>query len=214
MPLEEMGSFFNSRIDEYEEHMKGIVDCYRDIAGLIPSTPDLNILDLGCGTGLELDEIFKVNPSAKVTGIDLAEKLLEKLREKHAARENQLNLILGDYFEVDFGENVFDIAISVQTLHHFSREAKTGLYIRIIRSLKPNGFYIETDYVAPDQEFEDFHITESKRLRAEQGIGEGYYHYDTPFTEESQMDILKESGFSQIEKISKHGNSVTLVARR
>ena len=31
------------------------------------------VLDLGCGTGLELDFYFKCNPTAKVTGIDLAE---------------------------------------------------------------------------------------------------------------------------------------------
>jgi tRNA (cmo5U34)-methyltransferase len=218
MTLEEMGDFFNSRIDTYEDHMlescNGESKYYTEIAGLVPATPDLKLLDLGCGTGLELDAIFKVNPAVQVTGIDLAEKLLEKLSEKHADRKSQLNLILADYFEYDFGENIYDVALSVQTLHHFSYEAKIRMYKKILRSLKPSGFYIESDYMALDQEFEDFHFAEAKRIRSEEGKTEGYYHYDTPCTVENQVALLKKAGFSTVEIVSRRNNSVTLIARK
>ena len=216
MPLEEMGSFFNTRLDKYEQHIQELVgaEVYTVIARLIPSTRGLKILDLGCGTGLELDEIFKVNPTVEVTGIDLAKKLLEKLSQKHSARKSQLKLILADYLNYDFGKNAFDVALSVQTLHHFSYKEKAGLYKRVYASLKPDGLYIESDYVAPTQEFEDFHFTESKRIRAEQGITEGYYHYDTPCTVENQIGMLKTAGFNKVEKISQHGNLATLTARK
>jgi tRNA (cmo5U34)-methyltransferase len=217
MPLEEMDAFFNARIDTYEEHMLRDLDSaevYIEIAGLIPSDRGLKLLDLGCGTGLELDEIFKVNPIVQVTGIDLAEKMLEKLRQKHAARKSQLNLILADYFEYNFGKNMFDVALSVETLHHFSYEEKTGLYRKIFTALKPNGFYIESDYVAPDQEFEDFHFAEKQRIYAEQCITEGFYHYDTPCTVENQIGMLKKAGFRTVKVISRHGNGATLKARK
>ena len=215
MPLEEMGSFFNARIDGYEAHMlQEGNEGYVKTAKLIPTTKGLKLLDLGCGTGLELDEIFKVNPTVQVTGIDLAEKLLEKLNQKHAARKSQLNLILADYFEYNFGENTFDVALSVQTLHHFSHEEKIGLYKKIYVSLQQAGFYIESDYMAPTQEFEDFHFAENKRIRAEQGITEGFYHYDTPCTVENQIGMLKKAGFSKVEKIGQHGNGAILTARK
>jgi tRNA (cmo5U34)-methyltransferase len=217
MPLEEMGEFFNTRIDTYEEHMLDIpyiAESYIEIARLIPTTKGLKLLDLGCGTGLELDEIFKVNPAVQVTGIDLSEKLLEKLNEKHADRKSQINLVLADYFEYDFGENIYDVALSVQTLHHFSYEAKVRLYKKIVTSLKPSGFYIESDYVAPDQEFEDFHFAESKRIRSEEDKTEGHYHYDTPCTVESQVGLLKRAGFSAVEIVSRSNNSATLVSRK
>ena len=222
MPLEEMGSFFNSRVDIYEEHIlreiDGSVGYYVEIAKLIPATRGLKLLDLGCGTGLELDEIFMVNPTVQVTGIDLAGKLLDKLRQKHVARVNQLNLVLADYFEYDFGENVFDVALSVQTLHHFTYEQKIGLYKRIYVSLKQDGFYIESDYNAPDQEFEDFYFAENKRIRDEQGINQGLYHYDTPCTVENQISLLKKAGFGSVEEVGQHGrhygNSANLVARK
>ena len=222
MTLEEMGNFFNSRVDMYEDHMlkevEGQASYYFEIAKLIPATKGLKLLDLGCGTGLELDEIFKVNPTVQVTGIDLAEKMLEKLSQKHSDRKSQLNLILADYFEYDFGKNTYDVALSVQTFHHFSYKEKIGLYKRIFMSLKQDGFYIESDYVAPDQEFEDFHFAENKRIRPESGITEGYYHYDTPCTVENQIAMLKKAGFTSVENVRQYGrhygNSANLIARK
>ena len=218
MTLEKMGDFFNSRIDTYDEYMLQEIDdmakCYIDVAKLIPTTPGLKLLDLGCGTGLELDEIFKVNPTVQVTGIDLAEKLLDKLRLKYADRKNQLNLVLTDYFEYDFGENVFDVALSVQTLHHFTHEEKIGLYKKIRVSLKPNGFYIESDYIAETQEFEDSCFAEYERIRAEQGITGGLYHFDTPCTIENQISMLKEAGFRSVENIGRYYYKANLVARK
>ncbi len=210
-----MGAFFNARIDGYEEHMlREGNNIYVEVAQLVPKTSSLKLLDLGCGTGLELDEIFKVNPTVQVTGIDLTESMLKKLSQKHTARKKQLNLIVADYFEYDFGENVYDIALSMQTLHHFPREEKIVLYKKIYATLKPDGFYIESDYMAPDQAFEDLHLAENKRIRAEQGITQGYFHYDIPYTVEHQIDMLKNAGFGTIKISSRHEKGAILVASK
>lgn len=70
--LEEMGSFFNKRVEGYDEHMLtevgGVREAYIEIAKYIPVKEDMKLVDLGCGTGLEIDEIFKKNPSMRVTG--------------------------------------------------------------------------------------------------------------------------------------------------
>ena len=85
--LEKMNEFFDSRIDGYEEHMLNNIvsaqEFYPFTASLLPKDANAKILDLGCGTGLELDYYFKINPSADVTGIDLASGMLEKLNRKH-----------------------------------------------------------------------------------------------------------------------------------
>jgi tRNA (cmo5U34)-methyltransferase len=213
--LEEMGAFFNARIDRYEAHMlRNGKATYARAAKRVPTTKGIKLLDLGCGTGLELDEIFKVNPTVQVTGIDLTESMLEKLRQKHVTRKKQLNLILADYFKYDFGINVFDIVLSMQTLHHFPREDKIKLYKKIKAALKPDGFYIESDYMAPTQEFEDFHFAENKRLRAEQGITKGYFHYDIPYTVEHQVAMLKKAGFSNVLIIEREEKGAILEARK
>ena len=57
---------------------------------------------------MEQDEYFLLNPTAKVTGIDLAPGILNRLRKKHS--EKDLNLILSWLiFDVQFGTEQFDV---------------------------------------------------------------------------------------------------------
>lgn len=218
MSLEEMGSFFNNHADSYEEHMMNNVDgadkYYIETAKLIPKKDGLKLLDLGCGTGLELDEIFKINPTVRVTGIDLAEDMVEKLKQKHKDKLDQINIIIDSYFDYDMGDGAFDTALSVQTLHHFTYEEKIRLYKKIFKSLKESGFYIETDYVAQNQEDEDFFFSENKRMRLELGITEGFYHYDTPCTVENQIQMLYKAGFKYVDKVWRYENTAILLAKK
>lgn len=55
-PLEEMSEFFTKRLDVYEEHMSAWEKSYQMFSEVLPSDCQ-KILDLGCGTGLELDKI-------------------------------------------------------------------------------------------------------------------------------------------------------------
>ncbi len=96
-------------------------DCYKWMAQMIPERTQ-TLLDIGCGTGLELDEIFRLRPDLAVTGIDLEQAMLDRLRKKHGRRN--LRCIRGDYFQVPFGEACFDTAVSFETLHHFKPEDK------------------------------------------------------------------------------------------
>ncbi|MCR3760978.1 methyltransferase domain-containing protein [Clostridium felsineum] len=218
MNLEEMSSFFNKRVNEYEEHMMknvgGADRYYIETAKLIPQFREINLLDLGCGTGLEVDEIFKINNKVKVTGIDISKEMLEKIKEKHKDKLDRIKLIVDDYFKYDFGEEIFDVAVSVETLHHFTHEEKIKLYKKILKSLKNEGFYIETDYMAPNQEFEDYHFNENKRIRSRLGITEGFYHYDTPCTVENQIRMLYKAGFNTVKEVFKYDNTVILVGRK
>lgn len=48
-----------------------------------------------------------------------------------------------------------DVAISFQTMHHFSHAEKIGLYAKVHKALKPEGIYIECDYMVTEQAVED-----------------------------------------------------------
>ena len=216
MKLEKMADFFAERADMYDEHMltevEGCKEGYRKMASLIPENTEA-LLDLGCGTGLELDEIFILFPCLNVTGIDLSAVMLGKLRKKHP--DKNLNLICGDYFKEDFGKNKFDCAVSFQTMHHFPKENKLSLYKKISASLKEKGVYIECDYMVMTQEEEDKWFSENERLRRENGISDdGYYHYDTPCTVDNQISLLKEAGFSKVTQVYRMENTTMLVAEK
>ena len=146
--LEKMSDFFEARLDGYDSHMMTNIECasefYPFTAKQLPTAENCCILDLGCGTGLELQEYYKLNSSAKVTGIDLSEGMLTELQRKFVGKD--ITLILGSYFDVPLGENVFDAAVSVESLHHFTKEEKVGLYSKLHIALKDDGYFILTDY--------------------------------------------------------------------
>ena len=214
--LEPMADFFAARITSYDEHMinevEGCKEGYLKMAELIPSDT-ASLLDLGCGTGLELDHILARLPRIAVTGIDLSEAMLARLKEKHP--DSRLKLICGDYFSVPFGENRFDVAVSFESLHHFTAEKKLSLYKRIFDALTENGVYIECDYMVETQAEEELYMAENARLRKEQSIPlDAFYHYDTPLTVANQTELLKKAGFTKIEKIFRMGGTVMLTATK
>lgn len=213
--LEQMADFFEARLDFYDEHMLrdilGAAEFYPFTAECLPKNKDATVLDLGCGTGLELEEYFKINPTAKITGIDLSEGMLNALRKKF--KDKNITIIKGSYFDVPFGENKFDAAVSVESLHHFTKEEKIPLYKKLHSSLKEDGYFILTDYFAPDDEYETFYRKEFIRLKNEQCISDGeFYHYDTPMTVAHESEALIEAGFSSVKILKSWENTYTLKA--
>ena len=193
-PLETMGGFFDRRVDSYEDHMRPWRAYYRWLGELIPAQTE-TLLDLGCGTGLELDEIFRLHPDIRVTGIDLAPGMLARLREKHP--ERKLTLTVGDYLTVPLAPCAFDVAVAFETLHHFPPETKLGLFRRIFAALRPGGMLLEGDYIAESDEMETYLFQELARRRARQHVPEGtFVHFDTPLTLAHELSLLSQAGFT------------------
>ncbi len=213
--LEDMSGFFTRRVDGYDEHMianvEGCREGYPLMASLVPAGTK-SLLDLGCGTGLELDEIFGLHPDVSVTAVDLCRAMLDKVREKHP--DKAVNLICGDYFTADFGGN-YDCAVSFETMHHFTPAKKAGLYKKIADALNDGGCYIECDYMVDTQPEEDHWFAENLRIRAKQNIpADAFFHYDTPCTIENQKQMLLDAGFTSVELVFRKGGTAMLLARK
>lgn len=184
---------------------------YPFTAKQLPAYETCSILDLGCGTGLELEFYFKLNPSANITGIDLAPGMLAALRAKFP--DKQLTLTLDSYFDVPFGEEAYDAAVSVDSLHHFTKEEKIPLYAKLCRSLKQDGYFILTDYFSLSAEEEKEHRQELLKLRKENNIKDNdFYHYDTPLTVAHETEALLAAGFASVEILNSWGATYTLKA--
>jgi tRNA (cmo5U34)-methyltransferase len=209
---ERMSDFFTARLDGYEEHMLHAIGTamYEKIAELIPlETKDL--LDLGCGTGLELEFIFKRLPDISVTGIDMTQSMLDNLLKRFPDRS--IRLICGNYFDVPFGDHQHDCIVSVQTMHHFLWSDKVKLYRKIHSALKAEGVYIEADFIVMDQSAEDEYHAGYEAIRNGNNIRCGeLYHIDIPYTAGHQIEMMKEAGFIKPEQIFRDGNAAIIIA--
>ena len=216
--LEKMDDFFAARIDGYDEHMKtnieGASGFYAYTASLLPKAADTRVLDLGCGTGLELEAYFAVNPCAKVTGIDLSKDMLNALKAKFPQKD--LTLIHASYFDTPLGEQIYDAAVSVESLHHFPARMKESFYGKLHTALKENGIFVLTDYFAESEELEEEYFRNLARLKKEQGLSDRvFYHYDTPLFVEHEMDLLRRAGFRDVRIMKQWGESTyTVLAAR
>lgn len=215
--LEKMGQFFDARLNEYDKHQMTCIENAQEIysftAKCLPLDSGAHILDLGCGTGLELEHYFTFNPYAKVTGIDLAPGMLNKLKNKLSGKN--ITLILGSYFDVTFGSETYNAAVSVESLHHFTKDEKIPLYSKLLKSLKTNGYFILTDYFSTTDEEEKQRRRELLQIKETQCLADNeFYHYDTPLTVKNEIEALHQAGFSSVEILKQWGVTCTLKATK
>lgn len=210
---EEMGVFFDRRTIDYNLHIRdGLYTYESDFMSLfepIPRTNDrITVLDLGCGTGIELEFIFRKAPNAYIVGIDVSGNMLMKLREDYRDFNDNIDLRKASYLEEDFGESGYDFVVACSTLHHLLPEDKSGLYRKIHGCLKEDGYLLINDYIVFSTEEEKAGLSRYRNL-LEEGIikKDRIYHIDLPLTLEHEVELLKIAGFlsPKVERIGENG---------
>lgn len=72
---------------------------------------ELNILDIGCGTGIHTLILAEVFPNARITAIDTSQSFLDMLK-KHLHKkglEDRITVLNASMFEMDFPKETFDL---------------------------------------------------------------------------------------------------------
>ena len=90
--IEELPEFFNSTADIWDQKFGAEPNdpFYQAVVAHIPRTDEsIDVLDLGCGTGIQLEFVFERAPNARVTAIDRAPNMLKQLRTKFADKIKQ-----------------------------------------------------------------------------------------------------------------------------
>ena len=75
--------------------------------------PNSKILDIGCGKGYLLYEFKKLIPECEIFGIDISEYAIKNAHEKVKDK-----IVFGSASELPFKEKIFDLVISINTLHN------------------------------------------------------------------------------------------------
>lgn len=95
----------------------------------------LDLLDLACGTGNA--SLVAAGRGARVTGLDGAPRLLEVAAGRADSEDLQIDWIRGDFHQLPFAENSFEVATSVFGLIFAERPAEAAA--EIARVLTPTG---------------------------------------------------------------------------
>ena len=201
--LEPMGAFFDVRAEEYNRHMlsDGGESSYQKLGSFIPKTAEaVEILDIGCGTGIELDYLGAQAPNARITCVDLSQGMLDLLLKSHWENRERIAVVKASYLDWRYPENAFDLAVSSATMHHLWPMEKLAVYRKLLNTLKPGGSYLENDFMVDAIQQEQYR-RRYERITA--GLPEeakaGEYHIDIPLTVETQVKLLKEAGFQRVE---------------
>ena len=218
----EMEAFFDTHASGYDAHMseKPQYDGWRELleTQLVATMDPTRVLDLGCGTGLEIEHVFRRQPNARITCIDLSEGMIELLVKRYPRQREQLTIVHASYFDHDLEREHFDVAIACVTMHHWLFSAKVDLYQKIWKSLKPEGYFIDSDYMVPEP-LEQALLAAYLKRREEGSLVEGrHYHIDIPFSVATEVRALKQAGFGRTdvvkEEYSESFNAAMIVAAK
>jgi ubiquinone/menaquinone biosynthesis C-methylase UbiE len=106
-----------------------------------------SFVDIGCGTGyFTIPAIDIVGPGGRVFGIDVSERMLDKLRERTERDQlDRLTLIKSDGHSLGLQVGIVSFAFMANVLHEI--EDRKEFLQEIYRSLVPGGRFALIDWV-------------------------------------------------------------------
>lgn len=179
------------------------------------------ILDVGAGTGLLSSLLLEKFPDARLTLMDISEKMLDMARQRFATRPGT-EYVVCDYSCSDLG-GPYDIICSALSIHHLEPEDKRRLFGRIFTALKPGGMFVNADQAEGEtpyfsQRYLDYW---NEFLRGgpmtEAQHQEILKRRDTLDRNEKlsvQLSWLKEAGFSDVDVVYRNRTFIVTVARK
>lgn len=104
----------------------------------------IKILDVACGTGRMLPEIFSVDDNIEYFGLDTSKEMLKLLEEKSKKlnKKKSVKIKIGDACKIPFKNNEFDIVFSYHLLWHLPKDEQKKIIKEMLRVCKEGGFVI------------------------------------------------------------------------
>lgn len=124
--------------------------------------PNMNVLDLGCGTGTLTLMLKRAHSDANVTGMDGDEDVLKIARDKSRGADIQWDKGLAS--SLPYPDSTFDRVVTSLVIHHLVTDDKRRAFREVFRVLKPKGELYVLDFGTPHSALTRFMTKYMRRL--------------------------------------------------
>lgn len=226
--MEAVKKHFEEEAKEFDEIILRLIPYYAEmIEGMVSAIPtyrssDINVIDLGCGTGTISKRIKEIFPQATITCLDLANNMIEMSKLK-LARFSDIRYQVGDFRDYKF-DDAYDVVVSSLALHHLVTDKdKIRFYRKIYEALRPNGIFLNADVILGSNEhFQNVYMEKWKSFMRK-SVSEGeiesrwlpqYREEDRPAKLMDQIVWLIDLGFAEVDIIWKYYNFAVYGGRK
>jgi len=128
----------------------------QDIIDFYNLKPGMRVLDIGCAKGFLVKDLIVKCPGLEVFGLDVSEYAIRNCEPEIIGR-----LHLGSAETLPCPDKSFDLVISLNTIHNFSRDNAIKVLKEITRISKKNAFVQVDSYFTNEQKniFESWVLT-------------------------------------------------------
>jgi tRNA (cmo5U34)-methyltransferase len=165
----------------------------------------IQVLDLGAGTGLLSSMVAGRFPRSRVTLVDLSVEMLRVARRRLSEGNGRFEFRNMDYARKPLPSG-YDLVVSALSIHHLTHGDKKELFEKVHDSLAEGGYFVNADQVqgeTPDEEtsYREWWL---RRVR-EAGVSEGdlaaalsRMRADRNASLRAQLEWLAETGFESV----------------
>ncbi len=203
-------TLFDKSAPTYDATRRQLLPCFDDFYStaleLIPFSRDANIeiLDLGAGTGLLSAMVAEAFSNARLTLVDFSEDMLNKARERFAHNPKQFQYQVMDYAKEEI-TGPYQVVVSALSIHHLANTNKLALFGKVYHALQKNGIFINADQAlgetpAIEQHYRRTWLQQTRALgvsEADLALSIERRQEDISSPLEVQLAWLKQVGFKQ-----------------
>ncbi len=216
---EEVASVFDDMLNRSVPYYKPMQTLAIDFALNYLENND-KVYDLGCSTASTLIELSKhCNKNLELVGIDNSQAMLNRARNKCKAFGVNIDLINADMHDVDLSDA--KLIISNYTLQFIRPLLREKLVKKIYNALNENGIFIFCEKViSSNKVLNKQYIDEYYKFKKAQGYSEfeiaqkreALENVLIPYTQEENLQMIKDAGFTHCEVLFKWVNFAMFIA--